>query len=132
MEEDADMSKEEENLSISISKDMAKALVQIARGIEPKYLQPPLGRNTHYESSCSRQNPYLAILLWAFLLSAWFAQWVYFNFERGSRRSYSINVTNTGTIIACLLKGRDCSKQYDFNIKRALILEDIQISFIIT
>lgn len=38
-----DMSAEEENFTMAIAKDMAKALVQIARGIEPKYMQPPLG-----------------------------------------------------------------------------------------
>jgi len=31
-------------LTISISKDMSRALIQVARGIEPKYLQPPLGK----------------------------------------------------------------------------------------
>lgn len=43
VEEDMDTSNEEENYTMAIAKDMAKALVQIARGIESKYLQPPLG-----------------------------------------------------------------------------------------
>lgn len=41
--EDMDVSTEEENFTMAIAKDMAKAVVQIARGIEPKYMQPPLG-----------------------------------------------------------------------------------------
>jgi hypothetical protein len=41
--EDMDMSTEEANYTMAIAKDMAKAVVQIARGIEPKYMQPPLG-----------------------------------------------------------------------------------------
>ncbi|KAL4238265.1 Bromodomain adjacent to zinc finger domain protein 1A [Mactra antiquata] len=42
-DDDMDTSTEEENYTMAIAKDMAKALVQIARGIESKYLQPPLG-----------------------------------------------------------------------------------------
>ncbi|XP_052275463.1 bromodomain adjacent to zinc finger domain protein 1A-like [Dreissena polymorpha] len=41
--EEGDQSKEEQNLTIAIARDLAKAVIQIARGIEPKYMQPPLG-----------------------------------------------------------------------------------------
>ncbi|XP_045165430.2 bromodomain adjacent to zinc finger domain protein 1A-like isoform X2 [Mercenaria mercenaria] len=41
--EEMDVSTEEENFTMAVAKDMAKSLVQIARGIEPKYMQPPLG-----------------------------------------------------------------------------------------
>ena len=45
-----DMSAEEENSNITISKDLAKAVVQIARGIEHRYLKPPLGTPLNFKS----------------------------------------------------------------------------------
>jgi len=69
---------EEDNLTIAISRDMARALVQIARGIEPKYMQPPLGKCfllTVFKLSC------INLYTFMYIPNSGLCSWHYFDIK---------------------------------------------------